>query len=453
MSPRSNLTPAQIEFIDRLWRAAEGDDGVPALRWEDLARHVEMSTANPLAVESRQIVPRVLSTVDPERTDWAWEERIPLGAVTILAGRQGLGKSTLLASLTADLTKGTLAGDLHGKPTTVLLASYEDSYAGTIVPRLIAAHADLTGAVGLDLMDEGKPDLLSLPADLELIAKTAKEYQAKVLVIDPLMAALPGGIDSHRDQDVRRALAPLGQLAAEADLAIVAVLHLRKGAANEALDRVSGSVAFTAAARSVLAFGQSADEDDETGRVLAHAKSNLGPLAPSLAYRVESATVRHGDLDIPTSKLVCAGETDVVAGELLSPPAAEDRSEVDIAADWLADHLGDGEWHGTADTREAAKADDIASRTLQRARARLGVESKRDGFPAKGSWRLSAVTPGPLAQQSRQEERHDSNNRSAKPNTNGSAPQSRQGQSVGTTGTTEVDEAERIAAKFPELAT
>jgi hypothetical protein len=450
---RSNLSPEQIQLVDRIWRAAEDADGVPSMRWDDLARHIEMATADPLAAVSRQIVPRVLSTVDPERTEWVWEGRIPSGAVTLTAGRQGLGKSTHLASLTADLTRGTLAGDLYGKPTTVLLASYEDSYAGTIVPRLIAAGADLTAVVGLDLIDEGHPDLLSLPDDLELIAKTVKEYQAKVLMIDPLMAALPGGIDSHRDQDVRRVLAPLAQLAADADLAVIGVLHLRKGAANEALDRVSGSVAFTAAARSVLAFGQSSGEDEEYGRVLAHAKSNLGPLAPSLAYRVEPATVRHGDLDIPTSRLVCDGETDVVAGELLSPPIGEDRSKVDIAADWLAYHLGDGEWHPTAETRDAAKEAEIEGRTLQRAMSRLGVESKRDGFPAKGSWRLPAVVPVDLAQQSRQGGGHHSSNGSSKPNTPSPEPQPRQGQRLGATGATEAEEAERIAAKFPEMTT
>ena len=35
------------------------------------------------------------------------------------------------------------------------------------------------------------------------------------MVIDPLMAFLPGQVDSHRDQDVRRVLAPLAALAAE----------------------------------------------------------------------------------------------------------------------------------------------------------------------------------------------------------------------------------------------
>lgn len=393
------LTEEQVAALDRIiegWDVIRDGPAPPLRDLRRLATNGDAPTA-----PGRQIVPQVLSTVQPTRTRWAWEGRVPIGGVTLLPGRQGLGKSTLLASIAAELTRGRLPGDLAGKPTTVLVASYEDPVESVQVPRAIAADADTDLLVALDLLEDGRPDLLSLPGDLELIADAARTYQAGALLIDPLMAAVAGGIDSHRDQDVRRMMAPLAQLAEDADLAVITVLHLRKGAATEALDRVSGSVAFTAAARSVLAFGRrdDDDEDDDSGRVLAHAKSNLGPLAPSLAYRIESATVHHDGLDIPTSRIVCEGEIDVQAGELLSP-VPEDRSDAEIAAEWLADHLGNGEWHPTAEVREAAKAADIATRTLQRAAHRLAVEMDRfapEGVGGRGSavghWRLPVAAP------------------------------------------------------------
>jgi hypothetical protein len=352
---------------------------------------------------SRKLAARPLSEVAPSRTRWAWDERLPLGAVSLLAGRQGLGKSTLLAAIAADLSWGRLAGDLAGDPTTVLWVSYEDTFETTVVPRLIAAGADLERVVGLDVTDGGRPDLLSLPNDVDLVAEAAREYGAGVLFVDPLMAALPGRIDSHRDQDVRRALAPLAQLAEDLALSVLAVVHLRKGGATEALDRVSGSVAFTAAARSVLAFGRGSEEEQDGSRVLAAAKSNLGRLAPSLAYHLEPATVSHGDQEIPTSRLVLDGETDASAGDLLSPPAAEDRSEIEIACEWLADQLEGGEWRAMSDLQEAARREDVASwRTIHRARQRLGVEATRRAGEgddrARGYWRLPVV-PTPLAQQ------------------------------------------------------
>lgn len=371
------------------------------------------------------------STVSPESARWAWDDRVPLGAVTVLAGRQGLGKSTLLASLAADLSRGRLPGELHGRPATILTASFEDT-APQVAARLLAADADPERVIELDMREDGHPGLLSVPGDLDLIAAAAREYDARALFVDPLMAALPGQVDSHRDQDVRRALAPLAQLSEESDLAVIAVLHLRKGSAPEALDRISGSVAFTAAARSVLAFGRTGDEEDAPGRVLAHAKSNLGPTAPSLAYRIEPATVRRGDEEVATSRLALDGECDVRAGELLSPPASEDRSEVEIAAEWLADELADGEWKPSREIKASARAADIRERTLKRAKQQLGVEDRRGGFPAVSEWRLVAG-PGEVAQQSGQARWPDCESGSTAPDSHRPQPQSGQRAHAGPT--------------------
>jgi hypothetical protein len=334
------LTRAKFAVSDELRNGLAPADAIKRLR--------ELEAAGSGRRGRRLLVTRY-SAIVPENVRWAWEERVPLGAVTILAGRQGLGKSTLLANLAADLSQGRLPGELYCKPATILTASFEDT-APQVAARLLAAGADAGRVIELDMHQDGYPDLLSVPGDLDLVAAAAREHEARALFVDPLMAALPGQVDSHRDQDVRRALAPLAQLAEDADLAVIAVLHLRKGSAPEALDRISGSVAFTAAARSVLAFGL-ADEEDGPGRVLAHAKCNLGPPAPSLAYRIESAIVPHGEEEIDTSRLILDGECDVHAGELLSPPASEERSVVEIAAEWLADELADGRWQASREIK------------------------------------------------------------------------------------------------------
>jgi hypothetical protein len=41
------------------------------------------------------------------------------------------------------ITRGTLPGEFYGEPKSVLVAAAEDSWSQTIVPRLIAADADL----------------------------------------------------------------------------------------------------------------------------------------------------------------------------------------------------------------------------------------------------------------------------------------------------------------------
>lgn len=353
-----------------------------------LERLAGQAERNSDADDARKLTLRPYSEVEVEDTRWAWRDRIPLGALTLLAGRQGLGKSTLLASLAADLSCGRLSGDLHGESATVLIASFEDS-PSTVAARLLAADADRDRVVELGLTEGGQPDLLTLPVDAGLIANAVREHGARAVIVDPVMAALSGRVDSYRDQDVRRALVPLAQLAAEADLAVIGVLHLRKGATGEPLDRISGSVAFTAAARSVLVFGQDPGAtDDSPDRILAHAKSNLGPLAPSLSYCVEPVAVEPDDSEVQTVRLTSNGECSLTASDLLAPSMATDRSEVEIAAEWLADELADGQWRESRAVKAAAKAAAISVRTLQRAKEQLGVEDRREGFPAISEWRL-----------------------------------------------------------------
>lgn len=392
----------------------------------------------PPAEQNRRILATRASVVRPRPIQWLWRDRVPLGAVTLLTGRQGLGKSTLLAGCAADLSRGRL----EGEAADVLLVSYEDHAETTIAPRLLAAGADLGRVHLLGASENGTPDLVSLPDDLELIAEHAQRIGARLLVIDPLVAALPAKIDAHRDQDVRRALVPLAQLAEAADLAIIAAIHLRKGGAAEALDRVSGSIAFTAAARSVLAFGADPADDEGPSRILAHAKSNVGRLARSLAFRLEGATVEAAGEHIETSRLVLMGECDTQARDVLSPSPPPDLTDTDLAADWLADELADGEWHPSREVKARAKQADHTERTLHRARVRLGIEDRREGFPAVSEWRLPVVPPlagtgGATVGGTTDETRINSRD---------STPATPQLCQVADPGTTEAEEAEREAA-------
>ena len=252
------------------------------------------------------------SAIKPEPTEWLWRDRIPLGSATLLAGRQGLGKSTLTLDCAAKLSNGTLEGDLIGEASATLVVSYEDNAASTIVPRLVAAGADRSRVHLVTAEQEGEPDLVSLPGDVWELAESARACRARLLIVDPFVASLGGGVDAHRDQDVRRALAPLARLAEEAELAVLLAIHFNKGAGTDVLLRISGSTAFSAGARSVLAFGPDPDDPDGDERVLSHEKCNVGPRASSLAYRIEGCEI-HDDADpVETSRLVFLGESELM---------------------------------------------------------------------------------------------------------------------------------------------
>ncbi len=341
----------------------------------------------------QRVIARNCAEIKPEQIRWLWKPRIPLGSITLLAGRQGLGKSTLTADLAAAVTRGDLDGDVS-RPCGVLILSYEDHAATTLVPRLMAAGADLKKVDVLDVLlpEDG---LVTLPGDLAEIEGIARDKWSKLLIIDPIVASLPSTIDAHRDQDVRRAMAPLAKLAADCQLAALGLIHWNKGASTDAITRISGSTGFSAAARSVLAFGingKDADAEASGKRILAQAKTNLGAQACSIEYQLEG--VKLDESGIETVRIRKIGETSIGASQLLLiSETIATNSRLDEAVAFLQDELADGRWHSKQEIVDRAKGERISRNTLLRAFNQLGGEFDRRGFPAKAVWRLPKPVP------------------------------------------------------------
>jgi hypothetical protein len=219
--------------------------------------------------------------------------------------------------------------------------------------------------------------LPTLPADVPEIEGRLTATGARMLVIDPLMAYLAGTVNAHRDQDVRRALAPLAGMADRTGVAVVVVRHLNKGS-GPAIYRGGGSIGISGAARSVLLVGRDPDADpnDRAPRlIVAVVKSNLAPTAPSMAYRLVDDT-EHGCACIRWD----ADPTSHTAADLVSSHRDDDgHGARGDAVDVLLAMLAEGPMNARDLLREAAN-EGISDRTLQRAKARLGVESKRVGF-------------------------------------------------------------------------
>jgi AAA domain-containing protein len=336
----------------------------------------------------RRLLARPASEVEPRPVSWFWSKRIPYGALTMAVGMQGTGKSTLCVLLGAEATTGELDGNSRDEPRTVLFVNLEDDPHSTTVPRLMAAGANLDLVRFVTVERGDQHDILVIPDDVERLTEAVREHNAAALFIDPLNATIGGATDTHNDASVRRVLAPLAQLAESEGIAVVAVSHFTKSGAADALARTSGSLAFTAAARSVLAFGYDPDVEDARrngARVLAHAKCNVGPQAGSLSYAVASATVPSRDGEaIPTSLLTLLGESETSADALLLPRNEAETTALDEAEEFLIQELAEGE-RPVKEVRKAASDAGIQARTLKRAKEHLRVESHRVGG-SKGAW-------------------------------------------------------------------
>jgi putative DNA primase/helicase len=320
-----------------------------------------------------------LSEVQPEAVEWLWHGRIARGKLTLIDGDPGLGKSLLTLDMSARLTTGAAWPDGQPCPVqgSVLLLGAEDGLADTVRPRLDAAGADAHHVYALPVVgDAGNERQPSIPDDIPAIEAQLVVTGAVLLVLDPLMAYLSGDVNSHRDQDVRRALAPLAAMADRLRVAVVVVRHLNKSSGGPAIYRGGGSIGLAGAARIVLAVGT--DPEDETRRVLAPVKANLSAPSPSLAYRLVEAP--------GAVRIEWLGASSVTAGQLLAAPVNdEERSQLADACDFLRDRLSDGWVEAAAVTKEAGQAG-ISTATLKRAKARLEVASERKGFGSDGRW-------------------------------------------------------------------
>jgi hypothetical protein len=281
-----------------------------------------------------------VSDVEPERVEWLWRGRIPIGKLVTLDGMPGLGKSTVTHDIAARVSTGRpMPGEETNPwgPASVVLLSAEDGIGDTIRPRLEAAGADLERIVVLDEVDAGegrRPPII--PDDLGvLFALLDEENDVGLVVIDPLFAFLSGAHDSHRDQDVRRVLHQVKILAERAVVPVLVVRHPTKGSAGgSAIYAGGGSVGIVGAARVGLFMGR--DPDDDECCVLACAKNNLAKKPPSLSLRL----VEHDELGV--AQVRWQGESRLTADQPNgAPSSANTRDQVAVEImEILAGHPG-----------------------------------------------------------------------------------------------------------------
>jgi len=341
-----------------------------------VGRHVELTPA---------------SAIKPRLVTWLWDGRVAVGTLALLAGRESVGKSTLAYWLAAQVTRGTLPGELFGQPKAVLICATEDSWAHVIVPRLMAADADLERVFRVEVatIDDLRMEL-SLPHDLADLERAALEADAGLLLLDPLMSRLSSKLDTHRDADVRRALEPLVHLADRTGMATVGLIHHNKGSSTDPLQLIMGSRAFTAVARSVHTVVP--DPDDETGqrRLFGTPMNNMGRTDdPTLSFTVETALIPTEDGDAPIGRIVWGEERAEGISETMRRAAEPDdiRTAVAEAADWLSDYVTvNGGVVPSGDAKKAGKAAGHSDNTLQRARRKLGYWVQSSGFPRVTYW-------------------------------------------------------------------
>jgi hypothetical protein len=190
-------------------------------------------------------------------------------------------------------------------------------------------------------------------------------------------------VDTHRDADVRVALSILADVARRTGVAVLCVLHPNKADKQgiSALNRLSGSGAFGAAARSVMAVVPDPQAESEERRLLLPVKLNIAAQPHGLGFRIVSNSPT-------TCKSGIVWDTDPVesdADEAFGVVRA-DTPQMTKAKAFLKRVLGAGEPYPATLAQEEALAEGINPKTLQRAKKKLRIVSKLEGFGSDGVW-------------------------------------------------------------------
>ena len=330
-----------------------------------------------------------MSEVVERRPEWLWRNRIPSGAIAILDGDPGAGKSTLALDIAARVsTGGTLPDSDSGEVGNVVVLSAEDDLAATVRPRLRLAGANLENITAIQTSSNDPADecFVRLPRDLKVLEQAMEQMgSVKLVILDVFTAYMPPELSTNKDQDVRHALAPMSALANRTGAAFLLLRHLNKNVGTAAIYRGGGSVAITGAARASLLLARDQINPDE--RTLAVVKSNLGPIPQSVNLKILS-------LPDGMSKIEWCGLNDQTAEDLLGSQSVantpEQRAQTQVkdqAAEWLEEILAGGAMKAD-DVKEAARDNCISRRALESATAILGIKFYKEGFGGKWWWEM-----------------------------------------------------------------
>ena len=122
------------------------------------------------------------SEIEPREVKWLWYPYIPFGKVTLLQGDPGDGKSKLMLSIAALLSKGEPLPftDEETEPMTIIYQTTEDDADDTVVPRFNSAGGNGENLIFI------KEDEKSLSFGDNRIAEAIEKYHAKLLILDPM---------------------------------------------------------------------------------------------------------------------------------------------------------------------------------------------------------------------------------------------------------------------------
>lgn len=373
------------DFCEALRKKGMSDNEIVS-RIETLAKNPPQMEREPGDESEQEETPilgmgaQSIADVVEEKLEWLWSGYLPKGTMVIFDGAPGVGKSTITIDIACRLSHGDKMpdGSLCEQGNS-LLVTVEDHIPTVVKPRIIAAGGDENHMFYVPIKGIPRKDgTFSQPtlADTNAMREEIREKKIALMIIDPLAAFMPPDINSWKDTDIRKVLAPISAMAAETGVVVIVVRHTNKNTGSNAMNSGGGSIAIVANARAAFLVGKHPDIPGEN--IFAPIKFNLGIAPPAITYKIESKG---------NSSIIAWGATTTISADEIVTPKKESREEISALKEGM-DFLREELKNGTVIAKRIyadAKGQGISERTLDRAKRNLGIISDKEPTQ-NGKW-------------------------------------------------------------------
>ena len=346
------------------------------------------------ALSKRSVTLIPFSEIAERPVEWLWDQYLPLGKLTLLAGSGGTGKSTIAFNLAAIISNGGAwpDGTRCARPGNVIIWSSEDDPADTIKPRLLAVGADVRrcGVVQGAIDEHGLSCPFDAAHDMDALRDAVQRIGGiAMLIIDPIVSAVTG--DMNKANEVRRSLQTIVDFAAEMNCAVLGITHFAKGTAGKnSAERVIGSTAFKDFSRMTLV---AAKDEESNNRVFTRAKSNNSADNGGFSYSIEAIALHSG---ITATRVVWGepleGSSRAILAEVEGDADGEE-SKLGTAKKFLIESLRNGPVASRELFEHGREGYGLSTNTLRRAQKDLGIVASKAAFAGGWMWSLPLANP------------------------------------------------------------
>lgn len=373
-------------------RAKKGKPRKPDVRGSDGGYpDAELADAIEMARRMNGEVPRLdvrnAGAMELRCTTWIAPGWVPRGALSVLVGNEGIGKSLWWVRLVAHITTGSADPGMRlpsRAPENVLLILTEDPWS-EVAERLRLAGADLARIFVLS-ESNSRTGVPTVPgADMTLIWDAAVDHEVGLVVVDAWLDTVPSGSQVKDTQGGRAALSPWALLAERTGAGVLLIAHSNRLGSDSLRDLVGGTIALRQKARMLL-FAAAPEHERGVAVYVGPDKVNLTAIERAQRYPLETSQVRETTAEDPGT---CArlGDPEEAVGTIQALASAwykdqqrlaKEQSKPSVSVrlrDWLrGDLLG---WE-VRDGFRVALAKEVQERAVQT--AGFAASSVRDNI-------------------------------------------------------------------------